>query len=285
MITTEQQQMILDWAKGGKTSTAEVLQIGDSLKNCKKGKKLAILTPSYLLRKIDYQKLIDSDKIDTMTVNKGYLMPGTENCEFYLPFTTHDKTMAQNKQPDYVEWLNKFKGLAMHGIYMPDPPAPYILASLPELQYIAKTCSGTKFTAWRHAWGPYLNTGHMTTKMCEFPYYKDWTPSKIPWGHCGAISGFAIPLAMTLGYKEIYVIGMGYEYVSNDYHTGHEKPLISHKTVKSGSWYGVAPTRFANQNKLAKSQGIKIAVGPVSLTEKSLLTYFQGFDSIDDLIS
>ena len=43
---------------------------------------------------------------------------------------------------------------------------------------------------------------------------------------------------MTLGYKEIYVVGMGYEYVSNDYHVGHKKNLVNHKTVK-GSWISV----------------------------------------------
>lgn len=283
MISQPFQQTVYSWATTNKTNFEKILSMCDTLKGIGKGKALAILAPSYLMHKINYRKLIDNPKIHTMTINNGYLMPGTENCEYYQPLTTLNKTSSMNNKPDYVKWLNKFNGLVLHGLHHNDgtnSTSPYVLASQDEVKDIIRKCPKTKFSIWHHSWGDYIKK-HGVPGMLQCPYFDQWTPRRLPWGHCGAISGFSIPLAMALGYSRIYIVGMGYRYVINGYHNPQGNKLDQTK-VAADSWLQFANKRFANQAKLAEDKGIAIRVGPENLIEPELKKLFRPFKAIEN---
>ena len=83
MISDADNKIIHDWAISGK-NLKKVLAIGDALKGSKNGKTLAILAPSYLMRKIDYVRILKDKNIDTMSVNNAYLMPESLLLNYYL---------------------------------------------------------------------------------------------------------------------------------------------------------------------------------------------------------
>lgn len=289
MLSGAQKRAIYEWGHGKAIDLDKLFAIGDSLKNAKAGRSLVIIAPSHLMRRVVkdelYNELIDSDKVDKMTVNKGMYLPRSEEFQYYLPFTTHGATAAVNKQQDYVEWMNRFAGLVMHGMHVRDSTNPYILATPNEIKDIIKKCPNAELMLWRHCWGKFLQKGTMAHRMCEFPHYEQWTPSKIPWAHCGAISGFAIPLAMTLGYKNIYLVCMGYDNVLNAYNDPPRAKILSQSKIKRrGLWIKMAPRRFKNQAILAKKHGVNIKVGPINLIEKELLKFYEPFGEIKDIL-
>lgn len=281
MITDGHRSIMTKWAKD-KIPINRAFSVGNDLKNVKKGQAIAIIAPSHLLHKVDYYKLLESKNIDTMSVNKGFLMPGSDLLDYYLPLSTHGLTAQWNHSCVYSAWLSRFKGLVMHGMHVKDSINPYILATAGEVQFIINKCPNTNFMIWRHWWGDYLRGAQMH-KMCEFPYFNEWTPSKIPWAHCGAISGFAISLAMILGYTKIYVVGMGYMHVTNTF-ADEPNCIPITQTQRRGTWLQAAPIRFKNQAKLAHGKGITLQVGPKALVEPELLKYFKTFDSVDNLV-
>lgn len=284
MISDAEAKTVYSWATG-KTDIKKILGYGDALKGTRKGRTLAIIAPSYLMRKIDYMSILKRKDIDTMGVNNCYRMPGCELLDFYLPFTTMHATRKQNAQADYLKWMQNYRGQVMHGIHFNDgtnSASPYLLAHPDEAKEIIAKCPNTKFMLWHHAWGDHVKRKGVPG-MLEFPHFDQWTPRRIPWGHCGAVSGFAIPIAMALGYTKIFVVGMGYMYVRNGWHNPPkpgQKPL-SQATARD-PWVHVAKTRFPNQAAIAKKHGIELRVGP-SLIESPLKTMFETFDSIGDI--
>ena len=297
MLNRLQRKIVQHWANdvpmygGQPISLDKLLGIGDSLKDIAKGKSLAIIAPSHLMREIsktkEYNDLINSSSIDKMTVNKGIFLPGIEKYQWYLPLTVRGPTYSINKDLNYVDLINKFTGVVMHGMYVKDSVNSYMLASPKEIKYLIKQCPNTEFTIWTHQWSEYLRKGTMVHRMCEFPYYDQWTPARLPWAHCGAISGFAIPMAMALGYTKIYLLCMGYDYVLNSCIDPPGTPIMPQSTCpdQRGVWIGVAPMRFKNQAALAKAHGITIKVGPKAITEDELFKYFESFDKIEDIIN
>ena len=296
MLNNLQKKTVWRWANdqsmfGGKlVSLGKIFDIGDSLKNAKRGKSLAIIAPSHLMRTISKQQpycdLMASPNIDKMVVNKGMRLPHSNLAQFYLPLAVHGPTNALNQDPTYVEWVKNFKGLVMHGMFVKDSTNPYTLASPREVKDIIQKCPNTEFIVWRHHWGDYIRQGTMSARMCEFPHYKEWTPAKIPWAHCGAISGFAIPLAMAMGYSKIYLVCMGYNKVLNSCIDPPNTPILSQLTTKRrGLWTGVASVRFKNQSKLASTNGVIIKVGPQKVIEPILLQYYRAFDKLEDIIN
>ena len=274
---------IQNWAHR-KDPITKVTAACDQLTKISNNDTLVILAPSYLMHKINYQKIINNPKVDTMTVNNGYLMPGTEKCDYYLPFTTINKTRNMLGKPDYIKWLKNYKGLVMHGLHYNDGTnsyAPYVLAKPDEVQDTIKTCPNTKFSIWHHSWGDWAKSQGGVPGMLKFPFYDKWTPRRIPWGHCGAISGFAIPLAMTLGYKKIFIVAMGWRYVINGYH--NPNGIKDQSKVATDSWLSVSKIRFPNQAKLAEKHGIILKVGPENLIEPELKNFFKTFKSIDNI--
>ena len=117
--------------------------------------------------------------------------------------------------------------------------------------------------------------------MLETPFFDKWTPRRIPWGHCGALSGFAIPLAMALGYDRIYLVGLGYRYVTNGYHN----PSASSDQAKAAdSWLQFANTRFKNQAQCAVNNGITLKIGPKNSLEPELLKLFDSFGGLEEVV-
>ena len=289
MISSAFQKTVYSWAKTGKTGKTDfkkVLALSDTLKGIGKGKAVAILAPSYLMHKINYQSLINNPNVHTMAINNGYLMPGTAKCEYYLPLTTVNKTRSMNRKPGYAAWRKKYPGLVMHGVHYNDgtnTAAPYPLASLGELKEIVLKCPTTKFSAWHHAWGDYIKKKGVPG-MLETPFFDKWTPRRIPWAHCGALSGFAIPLCMALGYSRIFIVGMGFRFVVNGYHNPPKQGGPGNQSqVAQDSWLHVAPTRFKNQAECAKKNGIVLKVGPSKLLEPELPKFFDTFGSLSEV--
>jgi len=286
MINAAFQKTVHSWATTEKTSFNKIITMCDSLKGIGTGKALAILVPSYLMLKIPYKKLISNPNIHTMTVNNGYLMPETTKCEYYLPLTTYNKTRSMNNNPKYVQWLKTFKGLVMHGFNYNDgtnTQTPYLLASQTEVKDIIEKCPKTKFSIWHHSWGDYVKKKGVKG-MLECPYYSQWTPRRIPWGHCGAVSGFALPLAMALGYERIYIVAMGYKYVILGYHNPPKNIQEADQRKAADSWLQFAKTRFANQATLAQNNSVELQVGPKQLLEPELIALFNTFNNVNDCI-
>jgi len=282
-MNQEQRKLVQTWAEGGPINP--VFAIGDSLKNSPKNKTLAIIAPSYLLGNMQYQRLFDAPNVDTMFINKGFMIPGSERSQYYLPLTTKDKSIAWNRMQTYLYWMRRYKGIVLHGMHYNDgtsPKPPYLLAYPTEIQDLIKKCPDTNILPWHHSWGNHLDRVGQIEGMTSFPNFDEWTPRKIPWGHCGAISGFAIPLAMALGYKNIFLVAMGFKFVVKSfYHDPFTKNDAQNQT--SDAWLYAADKRFRNQAALAKKHGIKLQIGPSNQIEEELKRYFDTFVSLEDI--
>lgn len=285
MITPSEARTVYTWA-AGKTDINKVFQIGDNLKGVGAGKALAIITPSHLMRKIHYQKILNNPNVDTMGVNCCYYMPECNKLTYYLPFTTANKTRSKNNEPQYANWIKNYKGLVMHGMLWNDgtnPHHPYPLATPQEVKEIILKCPDTKFTIWHHSWGNWLAKNGGMYGMLKFPHFDQWTPRKLPWAHCGAVCGFAIPMGMALGYERIYVVGMGYRYVTLGWHNAPKNPKDADQGKVYDAWLQFAPTRMTNQAELAKKHSILLQMGPNKLLEPELRQFYQTFETIEDI--
>lgn len=286
MISDQDQKAIYAWATNPKASITPVFVAGDKLKGIGAGKTLAIITPSHLMHKINYKKLLNDPNIHTMGVNCCYLIPGCEKLTYYLPFTTANKTCTKNNDKTYQNWIRNYKGLVMHGMHFNDGTnavSPYFLATPNEVKDIIKKCPKTKFMVWHHAWGDYVKLKGGWPGMVEHPHFDKWTPRRLPWAHCGAICGFAIPMGMALGYSKIYVVGMGYRYVTKGYHNTPKDLKQSDQGKAYDSWLQFAPKRMPNQAALAVKHNILLKVGPKNLTEPELKKFYQTFDTIEEI--
>jgi len=174
----------------------------------------------------------------------------------------------------------------MHGMLHNDGTnavTPYALATQTEVKEIIAKCPSTKFMVWHHAWGDFVKANGGTPGMLKFPHFDKWTPRKLPWAHCGAMCGFAIPMAMALGYKNIYVVGMGYRYVILGYHNAPKNNKAADQGKAHDAWLQFAPTRMSNQAAIATKHNINLQLGPKRLLEPELIKYYKTFNTIADI--
>jgi len=257
-------------------SDDEALQALAKMKGTKKNKHLLILTGSYALQHVDYQKFLNRPAFDLMGMNFTYMVPGAERFDYHFHGSIgYVRTFRDCSTFRY--FCQQFQGTH---IFMTTTKhcatGPYPIPSKAEVQTCIKNNGIKKFLVQTHGHTDKFHHGGGFGYVP--PNVNTYNPAIVPYGCGGSLNAMALPMAIALGYSKIFIAGVGDQNLVHFYDVSYVQPHLRKKTVLP--LRELILQRYRKLDNLAKSNNVQIIVLPQSQTEASIQSIFRCVEDI-----
>lgn len=247
-----------------KANDDQILEETKKLKGSKTGRDLFIITGHYALQHCDYQAIAARPNTDTMIMNFGYLLPGAENFTWMF-HGSMGYTKSFNACVTFKYFQRAFKGTHVFmcgtrhcagGLY-PIAHKNSVITTL-------KNNNISNFYITTHAYAK-KGFGYVATDLSHY------TPAHIPYGCGGTLNAMALPFVLQLGYKDIFVLGIGDKYSTHFY---DKEWVQGQKLALNSPHHNTILNRYRRLNALAVKNGSRIIVLPKKYIEPSIQGIF-----------
>ena len=258
-----------DWVNG-KSNDDQVLAETSKLKGSKKGRNLFIITGHYAVQHCDYLAMAARPNMDTMILNFGYLLPGSEKFTWMF-HGSMGYTKSFNACVTFKYFQREFKG--NHVFMCTTRHCAGGLYPIAPKKSVITTLKNNKIDNFYIATHAYAKKGLAYVPEAMNHY----SPAHIPYGCGGSFNAMALPFALQLGYDNIYVLGIGSKFSTHFYDVDW---VQGRQCVLNSPHKSLTLTRYGRLNALAKKSGTKIVVMPRKYIEPEIAKIFPTIEKL-----
>jgi hypothetical protein len=258
----------------GDVTIDQLLANTEKLAGTKKDKKCLIFSGSYLAQDVDYYSYLDRPDVDLIGHNLCWLLPGAEKFAYML-HGSRGYTNAYSKTcTTFNAFCKRFQGQHLFCSNSKHwAGGPYPLPSVKD----------TITTIQKHDIDKYfVFTQEYKNRPLSYvpPSTADYKLSRLPAGCGGTLNAITLPFVLKLGYKEIYIAGVG-DQLLHHFYDGHilfafgvvpPKKKLNHRDTSLG--------RYKKLAQCARASGSEIIVMPGNKTEPSIKAIFKTANKI-----
>lgn len=246
----------------------------ESLAGSKKDKSCLIFSGSYLAQHVDYEPYLNRPDVDLIGHNLCWLLPGAEKFTYMLHGSRGYTHGYAQECTTFKTFCKRFGGhhlFCMNTKYWAGGPYP-----IPTKGDTIKAITRNNIDKY------HIFTQEYSKQSLAYvaPHTDNYKLSRIPGGCGGTLNAVTIPFALKLGYKRIYVAGIGDQYLHHFY-DGHimfkynvppPKKVLSHRDISLN--------RYRNLVKSARNSGSEIYAMPTKLVEPTIKSIFKTAEKI-----
>lgn len=247
-----------------KANDNQILDETVKLKGSRKGRDLFIITGNYAVQHCDYLAIAARPNTDTMIMNFGYLLPGAENFDWMF-HGSMGYTKSFNACVTFKYFNRSFKG--KHVFMCATAHCAGGLYPIANKDSVITTLKNNQISDYYIATHAYAKKGFGYVPV-DLAHY---SAAHIPYGCGGTLNAMALPFALQLGYKDIFVLGIGDLYSTHFY----DKEWVQGQRLALNSPHrNTILARYRKWNALAQKNGTRIIVLPKKYIEQSIQDIF-----------
>lgn len=251
-----------------KANDDQILEETKKLAGSKKGKDLFVITGHYALQHCDYLAISNRPNTDTMFMNFCYLLPGAENFTWMF-HGSMGYTKSFNACVTFKYFQRQFKGT--HVFMCSTRHCAGGLYPIASKDSVITTLKNNKIDNFYIATHAYAKKG-LGYVPAELSHY---SAAHYPYGCGGTFNAMALPFILQLGYKTIYVLGIGDQYSTHFY----DKEWVQGRQLALNSPHrNLILDRYRRWNALANKCGSRIIVLPKKYIEPEIQKIFPAIE-------